>query len=86
MVRSGGRCISTSCPIGPSPSASRIAASTSLSAEGRGTGTIEEHEAIVRAIESGDGEAADAALRHHISRAFTTRLRLDAEGIQARPA
>ncbi|EPX87608.1 transcriptional regulator, GntR family [Rubellimicrobium thermophilum DSM 16684] len=55
-----------------------LLASTSLAAEGRGRGTIEEHEAIVRAIEAGDGEAADRALREHISRAFTTRLRLDA--------
>ena len=30
-----------------------------------------------------DGEAADAALREHISRAFTTRLRLDAAEVQA---
>lgn len=63
-----------------------LLASTSLAAEGRGKGTIEEHEAIVRAIESGDGEGADAALREHISRAFTTRLRLDAAALQARPA
>lgn len=63
-----------------------LLATTSLSAEGRGKGTIEEHEAIVGAIESGDGEAADAALREHISRAFTTRLRLDAAAVQARPA
>ena len=60
-----------------------LLATTSLSAEGRGRGTIEEHEAIVRAIEAGDGEAADAALRQHISRAFATRLRLDAAKVQA---
>ncbi|RKH78220.1 FCD domain-containing protein, partial [Corallococcus praedator] len=55
-----------------------LLATTSLSAPGRPKGTIEEHEAVVRAIEAGDGEAADAALREHISRAFATRLRLDA--------
>lgn len=60
-----------------------LLASTSLSAEGRGRGTIDEHEAIVRAIEAGDGESADAALREHISRAFMTRLRIDAAKVQA---
>ncbi|NAZ35776.1 GntR family transcriptional regulator [Rubellimicrobium sp. CFH 75288] len=60
-----------------------LLASTSLAAEGRGRGTIEEHDAIVRAIEAGDGEAADRALREHISRAFTTRLKLDAARAQA---
>jgi DNA-binding GntR family transcriptional regulator len=60
-----------------------LLASTSLSAQGRPKGTLEEHEAIVRAIEAGDGEAADAALREHISRAFETRLRLDAAKVQA---
>ena len=60
-----------------------LLASTSLSAEGRSRGTLEEHEAIVRAIEAGDGEAADAALREHISRAFMTRLRLDSAKVQA---
>ena len=60
-----------------------LLASTSLSAEGRSRGTLEEHEAIVKAIEAGDGEAAYAALREHISRAFMTRLRLDAAKVQA---
>ncbi len=59
-----------------------LLASTSLSAQGRPEGTLDEHEAIVRAIEAGDGEAADAALRDHISRAFETRLRLDAAKVQ----
>ncbi len=60
-----------------------LLASTSLAVEGRSRGTLEEHEAIVGAIEAGDGEAADAALREHISRAFMTRLRLDAAKVQA---
>jgi DNA-binding GntR family transcriptional regulator len=42
-----------------------------------------EHERIVKAIEMGDGDAADLALREHISQAFTIRLRLDAEAVQA---
>jgi len=60
-----------------------LLATTSLSADGRGRGTIEEHEAIVRAIEAEDGDAAYAALREHISRAYMTRLRLDAAKAQA---
>ncbi len=60
-----------------------LLATTSLAAEGRSKGTLEEHEAIVRAIEAGDGDAADAALRDHISKAFITRLKLDAAKVQA---
>lgn len=56
-----------------------LLASTSIGAEGRGAATIEEHGAIVEAIAARDEEAAGAALRAHISRAFETRLRLDAE-------
>ncbi len=56
-----------------------LLASTSLVAEGRPERALEEHAAVVRAIEAGDGEAADRALREHISRAFMTRLRLDAQ-------
>ena len=53
--------------------------STSLAAEGRGAQALAEHEEIVRAIEARDGEAADAAIRTHISHAFETRLMSDAE-------
>jgi DNA-binding GntR family transcriptional regulator len=60
-----------------------LLATTSLSAEGRGKGTLDEHEAIVRAIEAGDGDRAAAALRDHISKAFITRLKLDAAKVQA---
>ena len=62
-----------------------LLASTSIAAEGRPTDTMEEHERIVSAIENGDGEAADQALREHISKAFVTRLRLDAEAVEASP-
>jgi DNA-binding GntR family transcriptional regulator len=58
-----------------------LLATTSLAAEGRGPKALEEHETIVRAIEARDGEAADTAIRQHISRAFETRLLLDAGGL-----
>jgi len=58
-----------------------LLATTSLAAEGRGPKALEEHETIVRAIEARDGEAANAAIREHISRAFETRLLLDAGGM-----
>ena len=52
---------------------------TSLAAEGRGQAALNEHDDIVTAIEAGDGEAAHRALKTHISHAFETRLRIDAE-------
>lgn len=55
-----------------------LLASTSLAAEGRGRAALAEHAAIVEAIASGDGDAAQAALKAHISKAFETRLKLDA--------
>ncbi|WP_368346012.1 GntR family transcriptional regulator [Pelagovum sp. HNIBRBA483] len=61
-----------------------LLATTSLAAEGRGEVALAEHEAIVSAIEAGDGDAAAAALREHISRAFVTRLKLDAEAVEGR--
>ncbi len=60
-----------------------LLASTSIAVEGRPTDTLEEHEGIVAAIEAGDGAAADAALRDHISKAYVIRLRLDAEAVEA---
>jgi DNA-binding GntR family transcriptional regulator len=60
-----------------------LLATTSLAAEGRSRDTLSEHEDIVRAIEAGDGDAADRALRDHISKAFVTRLKLDAAKVQA---
>jgi DNA-binding GntR family transcriptional regulator len=56
-----------------------LLATTSIAARGRSRDTLVEHAAIVAAIAAGNGDAADAALRDHISRAFVTRLRLDAE-------
>ena len=56
-----------------------LIATTSLAAEGRGEKALEEHEQIVAAIEARDGEAADLALRQHISRAFETRLKIESE-------
>ncbi len=60
-----------------------LLASTSIKAEGRGADTLKEHEDIVQAIESGDGDAAYQALRDHISAAYEIRLRLDAEAVEA---
>lgn len=56
-----------------------LLASTSLAADGRGPAALAEHEAIVNAIAAHDGDAAHLALREHISRAFETRLRIDAK-------
>ncbi|WP_413869134.1 GntR family transcriptional regulator [Albidovulum sp.] len=61
-----------------------LLASTSLAAEGRGKAALEEHAEIVRAIGAGDGEAAQAALRAHISKAFETRLKLDAGTVKGK--
>lgn len=55
-----------------------LLATTSLAAEGRGSVALAEHLAIVKAIEAGDGAGAQQALRSHISKAFETRLKLDA--------
>jgi len=61
-----------------------LLATTSLAADGRGEDALSEHDAIVRAIEQGNGDAADKALRDHISRAFITRLKLDADAVERR--
>ena len=60
-----------------------LLASTSIAAKGRGEDTLAEHAAIVTAIEAGDEQAAEKALRDHISKAYTTRLRLDAQKVEA---
>ncbi len=60
-----------------------LLASTSIAVAGRGEDTLREHGAIVEAIESGNGDAAYTALKEHISKAFVTRLRLDAESVEA---
>ncbi len=51
---------------------------TSLAVEGRGSAALEEHEALVNAIASRDGDAANDALKNHISMAYETRLKQDA--------
>jgi DNA-binding GntR family transcriptional regulator len=55
-----------------------LMATTSLAAEGRGEDALAEHDAIVRAIENHDEDGAYKALKNHISKAFVTRLKLDA--------
>ncbi|WP_237072671.1 GntR family transcriptional regulator [Pseudaestuariivita rosea] len=60
-----------------------LLATTSLAIDGRGELALNEHEAIVRAIEKGDGEAAYHALKDHISQAFQARLKSDAAASQA---
>lgn len=50
-----------------------------LADPGRGAATVGEHDAIVKAIESRDEDAADKAARRHISNAYATRLRIEAE-------
>ena len=61
-----------------------LMATTSFAAEGRDAVALGEHDDIVRAIEAGDGEAAYQALKTHISRAFETRLRVDAGELRLR--
>ena len=61
-----------------------LMANTSFAAEGRDEVALAEHDQIVSAIATGDGEAADQALRTHISRAFETRLRVEAGELRLR--
>ena len=56
-----------------------LVATTSLAAAGRAARALDEHEAIVRAIEARDGATAEAVIRAHISNAFETRLLADAD-------
>ncbi len=55
-----------------------LMATTSLAARGRGEIAQSEHKAIVDAIAARDEDAADVALKEHISVAFMTRLKQDA--------
>ncbi|MGH1577425.1 GntR family transcriptional regulator [Planktotalea sp.] len=57
-----------------------LMATTSLAADGRGEVAMDEHQAIVQAIAHRDEDAAQNALRSHISVAFVTRLKLDSGG------
>lgn len=61
-----------------------LMATTSFAAEGRETVALDEHDAIVAAIAARDGEAASRALKAHISKAFETRLKVDAGEIRTR--
>lgn len=56
-----------------------LMAHSSLAVPGRGEDSLAEHRKIVQAIGAGDPDAADAALRAHISRAYETRLRQGAK-------
>ncbi|MEH6830598.1 GntR family transcriptional regulator [Sulfitobacter sp.] len=60
-----------------------LMATTSLAVVGRGEIAQQEHDCIVSAIEARDGDAADAALRAHISVAFATRLKQEAKKREA---
>ena len=61
-----------------------LMATTSFAAEGRDAPTLAEHDKIVAAIEARDGDAAYAALKAHISKAYETRLRIDAGEVKVR--
>ena len=56
-----------------------LMATTSLAIEGRGETALAEHGAIVDAIASRDADAAADAFRAHISHAFESRLKQNAE-------
>jgi len=61
-----------------------LMANTSFAAEGRDEVALDEHAEIVSAIAAHDGEASYQALRAHISRAFETRLRVEAGELRLR--
>ena len=57
-----------------------LLSATTLGAPGRGADSVAEHDAIIRAVEARDEDAAEAAARRHISNAYGARLRIMAEG------
>lgn len=61
-----------------------LMATTSFAAEGRDEVALAEHDQIAEAIAAGDGDAAYAALKSHISKAYETRLRVDAGELRTR--
>lgn len=61
-----------------------LMATTSFAAEGRDEVALAEHAQIAEAIAAGDGDAAHAALKSHISKAYETRLRVDAGELRTR--
>lgn len=56
-----------------------LMARTTLAAQGRDRISLDEHQVIVDAIAARDGEAAEIALRNHISMAYETRLKEEAK-------
>ncbi|MGB0498359.1 MAG: GntR family transcriptional regulator [Rubricella sp.] len=58
-----------------------LLSTTSFAAAGRPEIAMAEHQAIVDAIAGRDGDAAEAAARAHISTAYETRLKIDAESL-----
>ncbi len=58
-----------------------LMATTTFAVDGRDNVALQEHAAIVSAIEARDADAASKALRNHISQAYETRLKLDAGSI-----
>ena len=54
-----------------------LMATTSLAVKGRSETALDEHQAIVEAIEMRDEDRAFGALKDHISAAFVTRLKID---------
>ena len=54
-----------------------LMATTSLAVKGRSKTALNEHQAIVEAIEMRDEDRAFGALKDHISAAFVTRLKID---------
>jgi DNA-binding GntR family transcriptional regulator len=61
-----------------------LMANTSFAAEGRDAVALVEHDLIVQAIAERDGDAAYAALKDHISKAYETRLRIEAGEVPLR--
>lgn len=61
-----------------------LLATTSFAAVGREEVALAEHDAIVAAIAAHDGDAAYRALKAHISKAFETRLKIDAGEVRTR--
>lgn len=59
-----------------------LMATTSLATPGRGEVAQGDHKAIIAAIAERDGDRASETLRRHISSAFETRLRADAQSFE----
>jgi len=57
-----------------------LLSTTTLAVPGRGAEAVAEHDAVIRAIEARDEDAAEAAARRHISKAYASRLKIIAAG------